>query len=48
VPRDETDEAGVRWLNPGCITRPGRTHGATFAWLEIEAGKPPRWRLEKV
>jgi putative phosphoesterase len=48
VPRDETDAAGVRWLNPGCIARPGRLHGATFAWLEIEAGKPPTWRLEKV
>ena len=22
VPRDETDQLGVRWLNPGCITRP--------------------------
>jgi len=48
VPRDETDEAGVRWLNPGCIARAGRKHGATFAWLEIEAGKPPVWRLEQV
>jgi len=48
VPRDETDEEGVRWLNPGCIARPRRDTGPTFAWLEIEKGKPPRWRLEKV
>ena len=48
VVRDEIDEAGVRWLNPGCIARASRATGPTFAWLEIEAGKPPRWRLEKV
>lgn len=48
VPRDETDEAGVRWLNPGCIARAGRATGPTFAWLELERGKPPVWRLEKV
>jgi putative phosphoesterase len=48
VARDETDEAGVRWLNPGCIARPRRDPGPTFAWLEIEKGKPPVWRVEKV
>lgn len=48
VVRDETDEAGVRWLNPGCIARAPRATGPTFAWLEIEAGQPPRWRVEKV
>jgi putative phosphoesterase len=48
VTRDETDAAGVRWLNPGCIARAPRATGPTFAWLEIEAGKAPGWRLEKV
>lgn len=45
VPRDETDPAGVRWLNPGCITRPNRGAPASFAWLELEPGRPPAWRL---
>jgi putative phosphoesterase len=46
VPRDETDERGVRWLNPGCITRPNRGARASFAWLELTKGQPPAWRLE--
>lgn len=36
VPRDETI-GQVRWLNPGCITRPNRGAPASFAWLTIEA-----------
>ncbi len=46
VPRDETDARGVRWLNPGCITRPNRGARASFAWLTLEKGKPPGWQLE--
>jgi len=46
VPRDETDEQGVRWLNPGCITRPNRQAPPSFAWLTLETGRPPGWRLE--
>ncbi len=44
VPRDETDDRGVRWLNPGCITRPreGSTQG--FAWLTLEPGTAPAWK----
>lgn len=38
VPRDERDAAGVRWLNPGCITRPNRGAGPSFAWLTVEQG----------
>ena len=45
VPRDETDAAGVRWLNPGCITRPNRGAPASFAWLTLEHGRPPAWRV---
>lgn len=33
VPRDEK-VGSVRWLNPGCITRP-RGHGRSFAWLTV-------------
>ncbi len=46
VPRDETDESGVRWLNPGCVTRPNRGARASFGWLTLEKGRPPDWRLE--
>ncbi|HVU17784.1 MAG TPA: metallophosphoesterase family protein [Candidatus Didemnitutus sp.] len=45
VPRDETDERGVRWLNPGCITRPNRGAPASFAWLTLERGQPLGWKL---
>jgi uncharacterized protein len=48
VPRDETDPSGVRWLNPGCITRPNRGAAASFAWLSLERGKPLRWELVRV
>lgn len=48
VPRDETDPLGVRWLNPGCITRPNRGAPASFAWLTLTRGKPLRWELERV
>lgn len=48
VPRDETDPRGVRWLNPGCITRPNRGAPASFAWLTIEPGSNVRWELVHV
>ncbi len=37
VPRDETI-AGVRFLNPGCITRPNMGAPASFAWLTLGDG----------
>jgi putative phosphoesterase len=48
VPRDETDPGGVRWLNPGCITRPNRGAPASFAWLTLRRGKPLAWELNRV
>lgn len=42
LPRDEQRD-GVRWLNPGCITRP-RGAGASFAWLTLEPGRKPSWK----
>ena len=48
VPRDETDPLGVRWLNPGCITRPNRGAPASFAWLTVEAGRPVEWELVRL
>ncbi len=47
VPRDETDAAGVRWLNPGCITRPNRGAPASFAWLVVENGRF-EWNLVRL
>ena len=46
VPRDETI-GNVRFLNPGCITRP-RGFGHTYAWLTLTPGEPLRWKLMQV
>lgn len=48
VPRDETDPARVRWLNPGCITRPNRGAPASFAWLTVRRGSAVEWELVRV
>lgn len=48
VPRHETDPLGVRWLNPGCITRPNRGAPASFAWLTILTGGHTSWELVRV
>ncbi len=45
VPRDEMVN-GVRWLNPGCISRP-RGSGTSFAWLTV-TGKEVRWELVRL
>ncbi len=44
VPRDEMF-GGVRFLNPGCITRPNRGAPASYAWLELVRGKPATWEI---
>lgn len=46
VARDETID-GVRWLNPGCITRPHLTP-PSFAWLTVEAGRIAAWKVVRV
>ena len=46
VPRDEVS-GGVRWLNPGCVTRP-RGVPPSFAWLTVERGKLTRWELVRI
>ena len=43
VPRDER-VAGVRFLNPGCVTRPNRGAPPSVAWLEIAADGKMTWR----
>lgn len=46
VPRDEV-LGRVRWLNPGCVSRP-RGVTPSFAWLTVEAGKITGWELVRV
>ncbi len=46
VPRDEVVD-GVRWLNPGCITRP-RAGSAGFAWLTVERGRLTGWEPVRI
>jgi len=44
VPRNER-MAGVRFLNPGCVTRPNRGAPPSVAILEIAADGKLTWRL---
>jgi predicted phosphodiesterase len=44
VPRDES-RGGVRFLNPGCVTRPNRGSPPSVAVLEIAADGKLTWRL---
>jgi putative phosphoesterase len=45
VPRDET-VGGVRFLNPGCVTRPNRGAPPSVAWLEIGDDGKLTWELK--
>jgi putative phosphoesterase len=47
TPRDEMI-GGVRWLNPGCITRPREDTGRSFAWLTVADGKLTGWEFVRV
>lgn len=47
VPRDET-VGGLRHLNPGTVGKPNHGSPPSFAWLEVEPGKPPRWQVVAV
>ncbi len=42
VPADEVDAMGVRWLNPGCVTRP-RAVVRSFAWLKVASDGAVSW-----
>ena len=44
VPRDES-RGGVRFLNPGCVTRPNRGAPSSVAVLEIAADGRVTWQL---
>ena len=47
VPRVEVRD-GVRFLNPGCVTRPNRGAPASVAHLEITEGGELRWNLVRL
>jgi predicted phosphodiesterase len=47
IPRDEMKE-GVRFLNPGCVTRPSRGSLPSVATLEINADGTLHWSLTRV
>ena len=47
VPRDEVVR-GVRFLNPGCVTRPNRGAPASAAHLEISERGELRWELTRL
>lgn len=46
VPRDEL-RGSVRWLNPGCISRP-RGAPPSFAWLTVAEGRVVSWELVRL
>ena len=45
VPRDQIDARGIRWLNPGCISRPNRGAPASYAWLSVASDGTLDWRV---
>jgi uncharacterized protein len=45
VPRDDTDDDDVRWLNPGCISRANRGAPPSLGWLTVERGRPLGWKV---
>lgn len=47
VPSDE-QRGAVRFLNPGCVTRPNRGAPPSVAHLEIAADGTLRWRLTRL
>ncbi len=44
VPRGSVSSRGVRWLNPGCISRPRGHLPPSFAWLTLRPGRLD-WRV---
>lgn len=44
VPRDETI-GGIRFLNPGTVSKPNHGAPPSFAWLDIPENGPPEFRI---
>jgi uncharacterized protein len=47
VPRDETI-SGVRFLNPGCVTRPNRGSPPSVAFMQISPDARIEWQLRRL
>jgi putative phosphoesterase len=47
VPRNEVI-GGVRYLNPGTVSKPNHGAPPSFAWLEIRDGWEPRWEIVQI
>lgn len=47
VPRDEM-VAGVRHLNPGTLGKANHGSPPSYAWLEVQQGQEPSWRIVAV
>jgi putative phosphoesterase len=47
VPRDESI-GGIRHLNPGSVSKPNHGAPVSFAWLDIEKDREPRWQIVPV
>lgn len=47
VPRDETID-GIRWLNPGCVSRPNRGSPPSYAWLTVVRGEELQWKVMRL
>jgi putative phosphoesterase len=47
VPRDEMI-GGVRYLNPGCISKANKGAPPSYAWLTLEVGEPPAWKVQRL
>jgi len=45
--RFHLEHIGVRFLNPGCITRPNRGAPASYAWLTLDDGEI-MWKIMPV
>jgi uncharacterized protein len=45
IPRDYTDHLGVRWLNPGSVSKPRGGFKASHGWLEIRDAAVVRWEI---
>jgi len=47
VPRNER-VGETRFLNPGSVAKPRNGFAASFGWLELARGVPPKWELAPV
>ncbi len=47
VPRNEVID-GVRYLNPGTVSKPNHGAPPSFAWLEIRDEADPHWRIAPI